>query len=78
MQADQYQPKVDNFVVILDISSSMSDGYSGYSKFNIDQDYLSALNKTLPEFNYNGAIRTFGNIANIPDKMTLLVYVPKS
>jgi hypothetical protein len=25
LQADQYQPKVDNFVVILDTSSSMSD-----------------------------------------------------
>ena len=49
LQADQYQPKVDNFVVILDTSSSMSDEYSGYSKFKIAQDYLSALNQTLPE-----------------------------
>ena len=74
--ADQYQPKVDNFVVILDTSSSMSDEYSGYSKFKIAQDYLSALNQTLPELKYNGALRTFGNIASAPDKSTLLVYGP--
>jgi OOP family OmpA-OmpF porin len=76
LQADQYQPKIDNFVVLLDTSSSMSDDYSGYSKFKIAQDYLSALNQTLPEFNYNGTLRTFGSIANVPDKMTLLVYGP--
>jgi len=76
LQADQYQPKVDNFVVILDTSSSMSDEYSGYSKFKIAQDYLSALNQTLPELGYNGALRTFGNIAYVPDKSTLLVYGP--
>ena len=76
LQADQYQPKVDNFVVILDTSSSMSDEYSGHSKFKIAQDYLSALNQTLPELNYNGALRTFGIIADVPDKSTLLVYGP--
>ena len=76
LQADQYQPKVDNFVVLLDKSSSMFDDYRGYSKFKIAQEYLSALNQTLPEFNYNATLRTFGNIANVPDKMTLLVYGP--
>jgi OOP family OmpA-OmpF porin len=76
LQADQYQPKVDNFVVILDTSSSMSDEYSGHSKFKIAQDYLSALNQTLPELNYSGALRTFGNIADVPDKSTFLVYGP--
>lgn len=76
LQTDQYQPKVDNFVVILDTSSSMSDEYSGYSKFKIAQDYLSALNQTLPELEYNGALRTFGNAASAPDKSTLLIYGP--
>ncbi len=76
LQADKYQPKVDNFVIILDTSSSMSDEYSGFRKFKIAQDYLRALNQTLPELNYNGALRTFGNIADVPDKSTLLVYGP--
>ena len=76
LQANQYLPKVDNFVVILDTSSSMSDEYSGYNKFKIAQDYLNALNQTLPELEYNGALRTFGNIASVPDTSTLLVYGP--
>lgn len=76
LQADLYQPKVDNFVVILDTSSSMSDEYSGYSKLKIAKDFLSALNQTLPELNYNGALRTFGNLADVPDKSTFLVYGP--
>ena len=76
LQADQYQPKVDNFVVLLDTSSSMSDEYNGQKKFKIAKDYLNALNQTLPELNYNGALRTFGNISSVPDKSTLLVYGP--
>jgi OOP family OmpA-OmpF porin len=54
----------------------MSDEYSGHSKFKIAQDYLSALNQTLPELNYSGALRTLGNIADVPDKSTFLVYGP--
>jgi len=38
LHADQYQPKVNNFMVILDTSSSMSDKYRGYSKFKIAKD----------------------------------------
>jgi len=76
LQADQYQPKVDNFVVLLDTSSSMSDEYNGQKKFKIAKDYLNALNQTLPELNYNGALRTFGNISSFPDKSPLLVYEP--
>ena len=76
LQADQYQPKVDNFVVILDTSSSMSDEYSGHSKFKIAQDYLSALNQTLPELNYSGALRTVSNIADAHDKSNFLAYGP--
>jgi OOP family OmpA-OmpF porin len=76
LHADHYQPKVDNFMVILDTSSSMSDKYRGYSKFKIAKDYLGALNQTLPELDYNGALRTFDTIVNDSEKSTLLVYGP--
>lgn len=76
LQTDQYQPKVDNFVVIWDTSSSMSGEYSGYSKFKVAKDYLSALNQTIPEFEYDAALRTFVDIASAPDKSSLLVYGP--
>ncbi len=74
--ANQYVSKVDNFVVILDTSSSMADKYAKKEKAKIAKDFLSAMNETLPELKYNGALRTFGHSASLPDKSTLLVYGP--
>ncbi|MBW2572711.1 MAG: OmpA family protein [Deltaproteobacteria bacterium] len=74
--ANQYVPKVDNFVVILDTSSSMATKYNQKKKANIAKDFLSALNQTLPELKYNGALRIFGNNDYVPDTSTLLVYGP--
>jgi OOP family OmpA-OmpF porin len=76
MEADLYHPKVDNFVVIWDISSSMADEYSGYTKFRIAQDYLSALNQTIPELGYKGALKSFVNVQSVPEKSNILVYGP--
>jgi len=74
--ANQYVPKVDSFVVILDTSYSMADKYGNKAKANVAKEFLGAMNQTIPEMNYNGALRTFGNIAYVPDKSTLLVYGP--
>jgi OOP family OmpA-OmpF porin len=74
--ANQYVPKVDNFVVILDTSSSMVDKYGKKQKAKIAKEFLSAMNQTLPELRYNAALRTFGHGASLPDKSTLLVYGP--
>ena len=74
--ANQYVPKVDTFVVILDTSYSMADKYGNKAKANVAKEFLGAMNQTIPEMNYNGALRTFGNIAYVPDKSTLLVYGP--
>ena len=76
LDADLYQPKVDNFVVIWDTSSSMADEYSGYTKFRISQDYLSALNQTIPELEYNGGLKSFVEVKSAPEKSNLLVYGP--
>jgi OOP family OmpA-OmpF porin len=72
--ANQYVPKVDNFVVILDTSSSMADKYHGQAKAAIAKNFLTAMNQTLPELKYNGALRTFGHDAYFPDRSTMLVY----
>ena len=77
-QANQYEPKVDNFVVILDTSSSMSEKYNGQSKAEIAKDFLTATNQTLPELKYNGALRTFGHSSSLPDKSTASVYDVKA
>ena len=77
-QANQYEPKVDNFMVILDTSSSMADKYQGQAKDTIAKNFLMAMNETLPELKYNGALRTFGHGGYLPDRSTMLVYDVKS
>ena len=74
--ANQYVPKVDNFLVILDASSSMGDKYAKKEKAKIAKDFLSAMNQTLPELNYNGTLITFGHGANLPDKSAMVIYGP--
>jgi len=73
-QGDQYLPRVSNFMVILDTSSTMADNYLGQAKAVTAKDFLSAMNQTLPELNYNGALRTFGHHAYLPDRSTMLIY----
>ena len=43
LKADQYEPKVDNFMVILDASSSMTEKYNGTIKFKIAKDFLDVI-----------------------------------
>jgi len=73
-EASQYVPKVDNFLVILDNSSSMADKYGQKEKTTIAKEFLTAMNQTLPELNYNGALRTFGHAGYSPNGSTILVY----
>jgi len=73
-QANQYVPKVNNFVVILDTSSSMADKFNGQDKATTAKNFLMAVNQTLPELKYNGALRTFGHFAHLPDRSTMRVY----
>jgi OOP family OmpA-OmpF porin len=75
-KADQYEPKVDSFVVILDTSSSMAEKYNGQSKFRIAKDSLDAMNKTIPELKFNSALRTFGHHSGVSKKLTELFYGP--
>ena len=74
--ASQYEPKVDNFVMILDTSYSMKHKYGQKKKVEIAKEFLTAMNKTLPELNYNSALITFGHDAHLPDKSAMLVYGP--
>ncbi len=73
-QADQYVAKVNNFTIILDTSSTMADKYHGQAKATIAKNFLTAMNRTLPELKYDGALRTFGHYAYLPDRSTMLVY----
>ena len=73
-KTDQYESKVDDFMVILDASSSMSERYDGQKKFKIAKDFLDAVNQTLPELKLNGALRTFGHSDSVSKQKTALFY----
>ncbi len=79
LQLGKYVPKVDNFFIILDASSSMSvayqgDGYGEKSKFEVAKDFVKRLNNTMPEMNINGVLQTFGHGVAIPMRQTETVY----
>ncbi len=76
LSVDQYEPKVSNFMVILDTSSSMSNKYNGLSKFKIAKDFLNAMNQTLPDLKFNGALRTFGHSSSGSKKSPAPFYEP--
>jgi OOP family OmpA-OmpF porin len=55
-----YAPKVDSFVVILDVSSSMKDGMQDTTKFKVAKDLVVNLNQTVPPLHYSAGLVTFG------------------
>jgi OOP family OmpA-OmpF porin len=60
IDATSYAPKVDSFVVILDVSSSMMDPSQGSTNFHIAKDLVANLNQTIPPLNYKAGLVTFG------------------
>lgn len=75
----KYLPKVDNYVVILDASSSMGLPYvgepnTGHTKFDVAKDLVSRMNKTLPAMNISGAVQTFGHGSFMKGKLTDRVF----
>ena len=56
----QFISKVDNFLVLLDASESMTDSYKGVPKFTLAKNFVSRMNQSLPDFKVNSALRTFG------------------
>ncbi|MGJ0483281.1 MAG: OmpA family protein [Methylomicrobium sp.] len=68
LTSGQYQQKTDNFLVINDSSSSMSEDYlgSGFAsghapaKLSVEKTILSRLNQTIPDLKLTAGIRSFG------------------
>lgn len=77
-QIGKYVPKIDNFIIVLDSSTSMSVIYEGddrgYSKFRVAKDIVRQMINTMPEMDINGAIQTFGHGISEPFKQTETVY----
>ena len=55
-----FEPKVDSFVVIMDVSSSMMDEYEGSAKFHIAKDFVANFNQAIPPMDYEAGLATFG------------------
>ena len=60
IDAANYTSKVDNFVILMDASSSMTDLCKGTSKYTLATELVSRMNQTIPELGQNSGLRTFG------------------
>ena len=60
IDAEKYIRKVDQFVIITDGSQTMADRSHAVRKMEISQNFLTALNESVPELGYEGSVRTFG------------------
>ena len=68
LNSNQYVQKADNFFVINDSSSSMTDEYFGIGypaqptapKFSIEKEVLNRINQTIPDLKLTTSIRSFG------------------
>ena len=63
----QLEQKVNNFLVIVDSSSSMSSTYDGagfgdepLTKYSVERELLNRMNKTIPDISLSSGIRSFG------------------
>lgn len=65
-----YKSKVDNFVIVLDASSSMRHD----NKFAIGKAIAERLNMTIPELGQTAGLRTFGHADAVSKNRTELFY----
>ena len=70
-RVNEYNPKVDIFMVILDASATMAEG----GKFQTAREVASRMNQTIPDIRLVGALRTLGQSYS---KGTVLAYGPTS
>ncbi len=71
--AGEYTQKVDNFLIILDTSSSM--GKDAEQNIRTGKNIIGAINQSLPtDLNFNAGLRTFGHRDRLWNKPTTLAY----
>lgn len=71
---NMYESKVDNFVVILDASSSMRHEYNGNTKFVTGKAIADRLNMTIPELGQTAGLRSFGHDPSVTREYTKMFY----
>ena len=66
-------PKADRFEVIVDASRSMADPVGHQRKVEVAQAVAAGMARTIPEFDYVGGLRTFGQGKCLPKEKTSLL-----
>jgi len=56
----EYVQRINNFIIVLDMSISMSESYKGRCKYKYAIDIIRNMVKTIPNINATGAFRTYG------------------
>jgi len=72
--SDDYVSSVDNFLIIMDASSSMDDMVNGNKKIDVARELVQRMGLTLPELDQNAGLRSFGHDPKVSDKQTVLFY----
>jgi OOP family OmpA-OmpF porin len=69
-----YVKKIENFLIILDASGSMSETYQGRTKVETAVEIADRLNRTIPDMGFIGGVRTFGNTISPFTRQTDRIY----
>jgi OOP family OmpA-OmpF porin len=70
----EFASDLDGWVVLLDASSSMSEPYQGYQKFDTAKTFVARMAETLPPLSAVSGLRTFGHSPLLSKQDTQLFY----
>ncbi|MEA2083698.1 MAG: OmpA family protein [Thermodesulfobacteriota bacterium] len=73
-KAGHYVQKVDNFLILLDASSSMDFCYQGQQKLHIAKDFVNSMNRTMPDMKLVGGLSAFGTGSCLSNQKSVLTY----
>jgi len=73
----EYSQKIDAFVVILDLSISMTETYNSRNKYKKAVDIVSRINQTIPNIPMIATLRTVGNYNCALCRTTISIYGPR-
>lgn len=73
-QSGEFGSKVDGLVVLMDASSSMTETYQDYVKFDIAKAFVRRMNDTMPPISTVSGLRTFGHAPQLTREQTKLFY----
>jgi len=74
IDADMYQPKVDNFLIVFDASMSMEHKIKEEVKLDIAKAIVDRMNQTIPEMGQVAGLRSFGHAPEVSKEYTNLLY----